>query len=105
LIAQLDRSVDELLGGEELITILNESKNISEYIAHKLKTVSAAFDQLESAKRSYTLIAKRAAVLYGVLSELHKIRKMYSFSLSWFKEIFSKSLEMINIAKPEPKKE
>jgi len=44
-------------------------------------------------------VAFRAAVLYFAVQDLSKINNMYAFSLSWFKEIFIKSLEITNALK------
>lgn len=40
ILVQLEMEVDELLSDENLIRILNESKNTAEYVASKLKNIS-----------------------------------------------------------------
>lgn len=49
-------------------------------------------------------MAYRAAILYFVVQDLQKVNSMYQFSLSWFKQIFSKSLELTNVVRDDPGK-
>lgn len=49
-------------------------------------------------------MAYRAAILYFVVQDLQKVNNMYQFSLSWFKQIFTKSLELTNVVRDDPGK-
>lgn len=40
ILSQLENEVDDLLGDENLIRLLNESKNTAEYVASKLKNIT-----------------------------------------------------------------
>lgn len=40
ILVQLEMEVDQLLSDENLIRVLNESKNTAEYVASKLKNIS-----------------------------------------------------------------
>ena len=40
ILSQLENEVDDLLGDENLIRLLNESKNTAEYVATKLKNIT-----------------------------------------------------------------
>ena len=50
----------------------------------------------------YAPVAYRASILYFVVKDLQKVNSMYQFSLSWFKQIFAKSLEMTNVTRDDP---
>ena len=95
--------VSELLGDENLIRTLNESKSTAEYVAARLRNIGQTSQFIQRARNTYAPVAYRAAILYFVVQDLQKVNNMYQFSLSWFKKIFTKSLEMTNVVREEPK--
>jgi dynein heavy chain len=88
ILVQLEMEVNELLSDENLIRILNESKNTAEYVASKLKNISVTNLFIQKSRNVYAPVAYRAAVLYFIAQDLQKVNNMYVFSLNWFKEIF-----------------
>lgn len=50
----------------------------------------------------YAPVAYRASILYFIVKDLQKVNSMYQFSLTWFKQIFTKSLEMTNVTRDDP---
>lgn len=93
--------MESLLGGEDLIRVLNESVSVSEYVAEKLSAINEVNEQLEVARTKYSAVAARASTLYFVLQGLQKINPMYSFSLTWFKEMFQKAIDLTNVVRPD----
>ena len=47
LLAQLERPVEELLGGEDLIRTLNESQATSEFVSAKLREIQSTREQID----------------------------------------------------------
>lgn len=97
----MEGQVEPLLGGDDLIRVLNESVSVSEYVAEKLAAINDVNEQLEIARVRYSAVASRATTLYFVLSDLRKINTMYSFSLTWYREMFKRAIELTNIVRPE----
>jgi len=77
--------VNSLLGDDNLIRTLNESKNTAEYVASKLKNIAQTNQFIQRSRDIYAPVAYRAAILYFVVQDLQKVNNMYQFSLSWFK--------------------
>ena len=100
LLAQMEANVEQLLSGDDLIRVLNESVSVSEYVAEKLSSINSVNEQLESAKVKYAGVSSRATSLYFILQDLRKINPMYQFSLLWFKDMFKKSIQMTNVVRP-----
>lgn len=96
ILTQLDDSVSNLLGDESLIKTLGESKNIAEYTAQKLRGMSQANQFIQRSREQYAPVAFRAAILYFVIQDLQKMNVMYKFSLTWFKELCTKSMTLTN---------
>ena len=103
ILGQLDQQVTELLGDENLIKTLSESKHTAEYVASKLKNIAQTNQFIQRSREIYAPVAYRAAILYFVVQDLLKVNHMYQFSLSWFKVIFSKSLELTNAMRDDTK--
>lgn len=97
ILSLLEQSVDELLGGESLIRTLSESKNTAEYVAARLRNIAQTSAFIQKSRDAYAPVAYRAAVLFFVVQDLAKINCMYSFSLSWFNEVFVRSMELTNV--------
>lgn len=104
ILAHLEMKVNDLLGEDSLIRTLNESKNTAEYVASKLKNIAQTNQFIQRSRDIYAPVAYRAAVLYFVVQDLQKVQNMYRFSLSWFKSVFVKSLELTNAMRDDPGK-
>jgi dynein heavy chain len=77
ILNQLNEKVEDLLDNEQLIKILNESKNTAEYIASKLKIINQTNQFIQKSRVTYTPVAYRAAILYFVVADQHKVNNMY----------------------------
>ena len=57
---------------------------------------------MQKSRDVYSPVAYRASILYFVVKDLQKVNSMYQFSLTWFKQIFVKSLELSNVTRDDP---
>ena len=75
---------EDILGDEELIIVLEQSKvtstNINERVLEAEKTAIIITEQRES----YRSVACRGSLLYFVIADLAHIDPMYQYSLEFF---------------------
>ena len=101
ILSQLELGVGELLGDDNLIRTLNESKNTAEFVASKLKNIAQTNQFIQRAREKYAAVAYRASILFFVVQDLQKVNHMYQFSLNWFTSIFTRALELTNALREE----
>lgn len=102
LLSQLDKTnLENLLTQDDLLRTLNESKSTAETVSAQLKNIQVATELLSRVRAVYLPIAQRASCLYFVLQDMQKINSMYQFSMLQFKDIFTRSLELSNVARVE----
>jgi dynein heavy chain len=88
----LHSSSGNILDDEQLITTLDNSKNISSVIKKQVAEAEVTEQRLEQSRKAYLPIAERGALLYFVAEDLASVDITYQFSLHWFIQLFNKCL-------------
>jgi dynein heavy chain len=78
--------------GEELSVKYCESVLFYFQVATKLELCSVTAKSIDMVRDGYRPTAKRAAILFFVLSDMARVNSMYQYSLSAYLEIFTASL-------------
>ena len=89
----LKDSKGDILDDENAINILNSSQRLSEEIAVKQVEAEETERHLNYARQAYKPIADHSAMLFFLVSKLHLVEVMYQYSLSWFIQLFSQSVD------------
>nr|CCA14061.1 PREDICTED: similar to hCG1811879 putative [Albugo laibachii Nc14] len=92
LLRELSSSTGNVLDNQELIDLLDETKNKATEIGSKLHLSSSTKDEITKARAVYTPVASRGSVMYFSMSALSSLMKMYEISLSSFLVVFNTSL-------------
>jgi dynein heavy chain len=100
--ADVEREILRLLGAaggdiledETLVNSLDESKRITDDIAHKLAAARQLSERIEASRKAFGPVATHAARLYFAVQSLSDLDPMYQFSMRWFRELFKESLEL-----------
>lgn len=90
----LSNSQGNILDDTTLIETLASSKSTSEEIKLKMKESQGITEEIVIQSNSYRIVAKRAALLYFVLSDLSMVDPMYQYSLQWFSSLFVRSISL-----------
>eukprot|EP00002_Diphylleia_rotans_P012132 TRINITY_DN2375_c0_g1_i1.p1 TRINITY_DN2375_c0_g1~~TRINITY_DN2375_c0_g1_i1.p1 ORF type:complete len:4335 (+),score=913.34 TRINITY_DN2375_c0_g1_i1:198-13202(+) len=93
ILSLLSNSTGNILDDEVLIQTLGQSKATSDDIATRMIQAEATEKEIEITRRSYTIVAKRAALLYFVIADLAHLDHMYQFSLAWFINLFTGTID------------
>ena len=101
----LKESKGDILDDENAINILNSSQRLSEEIAKKQIEAEETERRLNQARQAYKPIADHSAMLFFLVSKLHQVEVMYQYSLSWFIQLFSQSVEKSRVDEEEEEKE
>lgn len=87
ILALLFSSGDNILDNEELVEILNNSKETSEVIAARLEETEKTEKMISVTRKKYSVISNRGSVLYFVVANLANIDPMYQYSLKYFTQV------------------
>lgn len=90
---------DTILDSDELINILEISKEKSTVIKAELKEALIIEENVRKTRDSYKYVSERGAVIYFVIADLAGIDPMYQYSLSYVKKLFN--IAIINSTKSE----
>uniref|UniRef100_A0A1B6CU24 AAA+ ATPase domain-containing protein n=1 Tax=Clastoptera arizonana TaxID=38151 RepID=A0A1B6CU24_9HEMI len=82
-------SEGNILDDEELVEILNQSKETAGIIATRLTESEATEEKISTAREKYRVVASRGSCLYFVVALLANIDPMYQFSLKYFNQVFN----------------
>lgn len=88
----LSASEGNILEDENAITVLSNSKAMSEEIIAKQKVSASSEAQIDSTRKKYIPFAEFSSVLYFCVDRLVHINCMYQFSLTWFLSLFTANL-------------
>ena len=72
---------EEILEDEELIDVLDQSKQTSIAIGERKVQAEATMKRIDQTRESYRPVATRGSVLYFVIADLASINSMYQYSL------------------------
>jgi len=92
LLYMLANAEGDILGDEQLIISLEETKATSQEIAAKVVVAKDTEVTIAKAREIYRLIAERGALMFFLINQLHVISHMYQFSLDTFNYMFDKAL-------------
>jgi dynein heavy chain, axonemal len=73
--------------------MLDTSKVTSDTINQRMKQSEVTRKEIDAARESYRVVAKRGSVIYFVIASLANIDPMYQYSLEFFIILFKKRLE------------
>jgi dynein heavy chain len=89
----LATSSGDVLEDDTLVDKVTTSKTVANDIAEKQIVAAETEKTIDEARESYRVVAYRAAVLFFCIVELSLIDPMYQYSLQWFQQLFSLSVE------------
>jgi len=92
LLFMLANAEGDILGDEDLIISLEDSKALSQEIAAKVLIGKETEATIAKAREIYRPIAERGALMFFLINQLHVISHMYQFSLDTFNYMFVKAL-------------
>ena len=92
LLYMLANAEGDILGDEDLILSLEETKATSQEIAAKVIVAKETELTIAKAREIYRPIAERGALMFFLINQLHVISHMYQFSLDTFNYMFVKAL-------------
>lgn len=92
LLARLASAGENVLDDHELVANLESTKQTVDEIELKVNEARVTTIQIDEARNMYRAAAKRASVLYFVLSDLSRINPIYRFSLKSFMYVFKQAI-------------
>lgn len=92
LLARLASAGQNVLDDYELVANLESTKHTVDEIELKVNEARVTTMQIDEARNMYRAAAKRAAILYFVLSDLSRISPIYRFSLKSFMHVFKQAI-------------
>ncbi|XP_037811861.1 dynein beta chain, ciliary, partial [Lucilia sericata] len=92
LLARLASAGENVLDDYELVANLESTKHTVDEIEIKVNEARVTTLQIDEARNMYRAAAKRAAILYFVLSDLSRISPIYRFSLKSFMHVFRQAI-------------
>ncbi|XP_063226606.1 dynein axonemal heavy chain 3 [Bacillus rossius redtenbacheri] len=89
----LSTSEGNILEDEKAVFILQSSKNMSENVMKKQTEAAKTEKEIDGARALYHGVSKHSSVLFFCISELANIDPMYQYSLAWFIQLYSQSID------------
>jgi len=83
---------ETILDGDELILILQTSKEKASNIKDKLKEATEIEAEISTTRNQYKNVSIRGSILYFVITDLAIIDPMYQYSLSYVKKLFNDAI-------------
>lgn len=93
LLQRLSSAGENVLDDPTLVLNLEKTKRTAAEIEVKSKEASITSVKIDEARENYRVAAHRAAMLYFILNDLHRINPIYQFSLKAFTVVFKNSIE------------
>jgi dynein heavy chain len=84
---------ETILDGDELIIILETSKEKAAIIKEKLMEATEVEAEITSTRNQYKKVSIRGSILYFVITDLAIIDPMYQYSLSYVKKLFNDAIK------------
>lgn len=82
-------STMELLGTDDLIDILADSKKVSAEIEEQSKISAEAEIKINETRELFRVVAFRSSILFFCIGDLSTINDMYQYSLQWYQNLFA----------------
>lgn len=83
---------ETILDGDELIHILQASKDKAVIIKDKLKEATEIEAEITETRNHYKQVSIRGSILYFVITDLAIIDPMYQYSLTYVKKLFNEAI-------------
>uniref|UniRef100_H0Z5T6 Dynein axonemal heavy chain 17 n=1 Tax=Taeniopygia guttata TaxID=59729 RepID=H0Z5T6_TAEGU len=93
LLSRLSSASGNFLGDTALVENLETTKRTAAEIVEKVQEFKVTEGRINEAREQYRPAARRAAMLYFTMNELHAVHPMYQFSLKAFQGVFQKAME------------
>uniref|UniRef100_A0A8C5TMB1 Dynein axonemal heavy chain 17 n=1 Tax=Malurus cyaneus samueli TaxID=2593467 RepID=A0A8C5TMB1_9PASS len=93
LLSRLSSASGNFLGDTALVENLETTKRTAAEIVEKVQEFKVTECRINEAREHYRPAARRAALLYFTMDQLHTIHPMYQFSLKAFHGVFQKAIE------------
>ncbi|NXO76324.1 DYH9 protein, partial [Sitta europaea] len=93
LLSRLSAASGNFLGDTALVEKLESTKRTAAEIVGKVQEFQEAEARINEARELYRPAARRAALLYFTMNQLHALHPMYQFSLKAFHGVFQKAME------------
>ncbi|KAH8251731.1 hypothetical protein KR038_005556 [Drosophila bunnanda] len=92
LLARLASAGENVLDDHALVINLENTKRTVDEIEAKVREARVTTLQIDDTRNIYRSAAKRAAILYFVLTDLSRINPIYKFSLKSFMHVFRQAI-------------
>ncbi|KAJ8673423.1 hypothetical protein QAD02_004685 [Eretmocerus hayati] len=92
----LSKSNANILEDEAAIKILDSSKSLAVDLLRRQEATRITKEEIDAFRETYSQFTKYCADLYDTLNLLPNLNHMYRFSLSWFTQLYMKSIETSN---------
>nr|XP_032294976.1 dynein heavy chain 9, axonemal [Drosophila virilis] len=92
LLARLASAGENVLDDHALVLNLENTKRTVDEIESKVREAHLTTLQIDETRNIYRAAAKRAAILYFVLTDLNRINPIYKFSLKSFMNVFRQAI-------------
>eukprot|EP00736_Rhodelphis_marinus_P011006 Rmarinus@m.25417 len=92
-ILELLSGTENLLDDEEVIQTLQQSQVSSDEISKRLALTQSMERGLDEARAAFQPAAKRTCTLFFCLRSLASLNPLYQFSVSWFTNLFEKTVK------------
>lgn len=94
LLLRLSSAGDNVLDDETMVLNLEATKKTSAEIEEKVELAKVTTADIDRAREQYRPVSERAAILYFILNDFHKINKVYQFSLKAFTVVFHRAIKL-----------
>ncbi|XP_030369376.1 dynein beta chain, ciliary [Scaptodrosophila lebanonensis] len=94
LLARLASAGENVLDDHALVLNLENTKRTVDEIEAKVREARVTTLQIDDTRNIYRAAAKRAAILYFVLTDLNRINPIYKFSLKSFMHVFRQAISL-----------
>ena len=89
----LRNSGKDILDSDDLVNKLEDSKQLTNDINHKLSVAKHIEDRIEENRKIFKPVASHGARLYFAVQDLPTLDPMYHFSMRWFRELFNQTFQ------------
>ncbi|XP_055687854.1 dynein beta chain, ciliary [Lutzomyia longipalpis] len=93
LLERLSGETGNILENSSLVENVEASKELAEEIEARSREAREMAKEISAAREMFRDVAKRAAVLYTILMDMHRVNPIYQYSMAIFQRIFIRAIE------------